>query len=419
MAVARSRDRSGAGSTGSTWSPTTGGSSCSARSQRFWFGALVAAVVLTAAGADRQTGTGTLLGSAVAVAATLLIVQRLAGRNPQSTAEQVGLRGMPVPRAAQLLVPAAAAIAVVVVVWGLLVDVNAALPAPDQITGARPIDRLLDGGQARGAIDVDVGIVAGIVGLGVLGPWLAELVLRGVVLPVLAASVSRVESKRMSSSVSIVCAGGAEIKQPGRLVTAATVALVLTVLAACGGSKTKTVVSTATAPGPTAAAGATEEQPSGTTDDAQTSKERAPTEPLPTAAGGVSVVQGTYKMTVAEESTSKDFDSGDVITWGAVTRCDPECIVELRRENANGGFTTLMLPSLNNTRYGRDGEGSLMCRGRLVPTKTRTSLSVLKVRDEAGIELATEIQGFVRNRFTCSSGVTSTELLRVKGRLQD
>lgn len=200
--------------------------------------------------------------------------------------------------------------------------------------------------------------------------------------------------------------------------TAATVALVLTVLAACGGSKTKTVVSTATAPGPTAAAGATEDQPSGTTDDAQTSEERAPTEPLPTATGGVSVVQGTYKMTVAEESNATGFFSGDVVTWGAVTRCDPECIVELRRENANGGFTTLMLPSLNNTRYGRDGEGSLECRGRQVPTKTRTSLSVLKVRDEAGIELATEIQGFVRNSFDCFGGM-STELLRVRGRLQD
>jgi membrane protease YdiL (CAAX protease family) len=187
MAVARSRDRSGAGSTDSTWSPTTAGLVVLGAFAAVLVGALVAAVVLTAAGADRQTGTGTLLGSAVAVAATLLIVQRVAGRNPQSTAEQVGLRGMPVPRAAQLLVPAAAAIAVVVVVWGLLVDVNAALPAPDQITGARPIDRLLDGGQARGAIDVDVGIVAGIVGLGVLGPWLAELVLRGVVLPALAA----------------------------------------------------------------------------------------------------------------------------------------------------------------------------------------------------------------------------------------
>jgi hypothetical protein len=66
---------------------------------------------------------------------------------------------------------------------------------------------------------------------------------------------------------------------------------------------------------------------------------------------------------------------------GAVTRREPDCIVELNRENANGGFTTLKLPALDKTRYGRDGTGSIDCLGR-VPTKTRTSISVQKVRDE-------------------------------------
>lgn len=205
-----------------------------------------------------------------------------------------------------------------------------------------------------------------------------------------------------------------------RLTNVVTVALVATVLAACGG-ETKTVTEKAPAPPAASAPTQTEppsEPPSGTTGEGQTSSERKPTEPLPTETNGASVVQGTYTMTVAEESDARDYFSVDEVTWGAVTRCDPDCVVELKRENANGGFTSLNLPALNNTRYGRDGTGSIDCVGR-VPTKTRTSISVQKVRDEGDIQLATEIQGFVRFRFTCGNGVEQNELLRLKGRLQE
>ncbi len=194
----------------------------------------------------------------------------------------------------------------------------------------------------------------------------------------------------------------------------------VTVLAACGGdSKPTTVVSTETAPAAPATTGPTgTEQPSGTTGTEPTSTERTPTEPLPTATGGAAVVQGTYTMTVAEESDAREYSDGDELTWSAVTRCEPDCVVELNRENANGGVTTLKLPALDKTRYGRDGTGSIDCLGR-VPTKTRTSISVQKVRDEGAVQLATEIQGFVRFRFTCSNRTQQNELLRVKGRLQE
>jgi hypothetical protein len=56
--------------------------------------------------------------------------------------------------------------------------------------------------------------------------------------------------------------------------------------------------------------------PSGTTGTGPTSTERTPTEPLPTATGGAAVVvQGTYTMTVAEESDAREYSDGDELTW--------------------------------------------------------------------------------------------------------
>lgn len=204
------------------------------------------------------------------------------------------------------------------------------------------------------------------------------------------------------------------------------VAVAAGLVASCGGGdeQVKTVVVTkeapaAPAPGTSGATGPPPEAPApGATGEGAAPTETAPTEPLPTSSGGSTVVQGSYKVTVAEESDARNYSQGDELTWGAVTRCDPECVVELRRENFNGSFTTLELAALGKAKYGRDGTGTIDCLGE-VATKTRTSISVRKQRDEGGVPLATEIQGFVRNRFTCTNGATFNELLRVQGRLQE
>lgn len=199
-----------------------------------------------------------------------------------------------------------------------------------------------------------------------------------------------------------------------RVFTCAVAVMVVGALSACGGDgETRTVV--VTQPG---AGGQTTPPATPPPQPSHPPAETTPTQPLPTDTGGATAVQGTYRMTVAEESTLRGYSEGDELTWGAVTSCTPKCEVELRRENENGGFTTIDLPALGDTRYGRDSTGTIDCLGK-VSTRSRTSLSVLKQRDMNGVPLATEIQGFVRARFTCANGVDVNEVLRVQGRLRE
>lgn len=186
-------------------------------------------------------------------------------------------------------------------------------------------------------------------------------------------------------------------------------------LAACGG-QTKTVTETVGSTSPPAATTTEPAAPTGATG----TTERAPSQPLPTSTGGAAVVQGTYRMRVSSSQTPVEYEKGDELTWGAVTRCEQECVVELNRENTNGGFTRLELKPISPTQYGRDGTGTVDCGplGDVVPSTTRTSVSVLKVRDEGDIQLATEIQGFIRNRYDCAVGSEKVEVVRFRGRLE-
>jgi len=149
-------------------------------------GAALSTVVLAAAGAEQQTGAGTLIIWAVTAAGTLWVIHRVAGRTAPPSPEQLGLRLIPATVAARVLVPGAVAVAALVALGSLLVDLASVLAVPDQITGARTVDRLLRP-EERGAIEPDAGVLAGIVGLGVLAPWTVELLLRGFVLPALSA----------------------------------------------------------------------------------------------------------------------------------------------------------------------------------------------------------------------------------------
>lgn len=148
-------------------------------------GAVIAAAVLSAAGSQRQTGAGTLIIWTVTAAGTLWVIHRVARRTQPITAARLGLRAVRVMPTLRPLAAGAAAVAALVASWSLFVDLGSALPAPDQIAAARPGDRLLDRGQGAGAVDADAGVIAGLVGLGVLAPWTSEILLRGFVLPAL------------------------------------------------------------------------------------------------------------------------------------------------------------------------------------------------------------------------------------------
>lgn len=149
-------------------------------------GGLVSALLLTAAGSERQNGTGTLIAATVAGAVVLLVSWRLARSGSETASVQLGLVPRPAPIALGLLAAGAALVAVVVAAWTQVVDVRAALPIPAQITGGGVVDRLF-GGAERGAVDVDLGVLAGLLGAGVVAPWTAEIVLRGVAMPALSA----------------------------------------------------------------------------------------------------------------------------------------------------------------------------------------------------------------------------------------
>lgn len=206
--------------------------------------------------------------------------------------------------------------------------------------------------------------------------------------------------------------------------------LTLLSLAACGGgdaepAQTVTVVKTQSAPPATPET--TPSGPSGSTGTTGSTTEETPTEttptaPLPPDTGGATAVQGKYLMRVAQSNDNVEFDEGEEVTWGAVTRCEPECVVELRRENANGGFKTLEMKAISETQYAYEGKAQAeRCSEDSGPESItdRTSLSVKKQRDEGGVPLATEIEGFLRIGFECSYGTAEKRVVRFSGRLQE
>jgi hypothetical protein len=202
------------------------------------------------------------------------------------------------------------------------------------------------------------------------------------------------------------------------------VAFVLAVAGCGGGTKTVTVDRPASAPasrpsdgasGPSGAADATGASgASGTTGAGET----APGTPLPTDTKGATAVQGRFKMRVI----SSDFallEKGKEITWGAATRCAAKCVVDLQRQTEQGGFKRVELQADGPSRYAAESTGTTTrCGGgEETPTRDRTSLSVRKQRDQGGIPLATEIEGFVRVTYECNGVLSQKQVLRVRGRL--
>lgn len=199
------------------------------------------------------------------------------------------------------------------------------------------------------------------------------------------------------------------------------------VLAGCGddGDGTKTVT-VGTSPPKPAAPSSGDSEASGTsgagtateTSGASGPTETAPGAALPTDTKGATAVQGRYSVRVI----TSDFpllSEGETVTWGARTRCEDSCTVELQRQTEQGGFKRVMLEQDGNSRYGSDGTGTTnRCgAGPETGTRDRTSLSVRKQRDEGGVPLATEIEGFVRVTYRCR-GIQQKQVLRVRGRLQ-
>lgn len=147
-------------------------------------GALVSALVLTAAGSDRQNGAGTLVVVSVAGAIVLVVIRWLARRGNETTTVQLALRPPSGLERWGLLVIVLAAVALTVSLWSLIVDVASAIPVPAQVAGT--VTGVLGGAQT-GPVKLDPGVLAGVLGAGVITPWVAEVVLRGVALPALAA----------------------------------------------------------------------------------------------------------------------------------------------------------------------------------------------------------------------------------------
>ena len=203
------------------------------------------------------------------------------------------------------------------------------------------------------------------------------------------------------------------------------VALVLGVAGGSGETKTVTVDRPASAPasppdggasGPGGAAdatGTTAAGASGTTGAGET----APGTPLPTDTHGAIAVQGRFKMRVIS-SDFVLFSDGEELTWGAATRCSAKCVVDLQRETEQGGFKRVELQPDGPSRYAAESTGTTdRCRDPKTPTRDRTSLSVRKQRDQGGVPVATEIEGFVRVTYVCDGVTHQKQVLRVRGRL--
>ena len=213
-----------------------------------------------------------------------------------------------------------------------------------------------------------------------------------------------------------------------RLVVPALACAAATLCAAgCGGDDegVRTVIQVRTvtqgATGTTAAPGA---GPTGSTASAGATgaTESAPgAGPLPQDTGGATAVQGTYRMRVTETEIGGP-SKGVELAWSALTRCEQdECEVQLKRENENGGFKDLQLEAQGPSRYAADstGETDYCVTEGTRPTRDRTSVSVQQQRDEGGVPLATEIEGFVRVTFKCSAKRPQTKIVyRLRGRLE-
>lgn len=204
------------------------------------------------------------------------------------------------------------------------------------------------------------------------------------------------------------------------------VALVLAV-AGCGGeTKTVTVDRPASAPtappddgasGPNGAADATGATAASGASGTPAAGETAPGTPLPTDTKGATAVQGRFKVRVIS-SDFPLFEDGEELTWGAATRCAAKCVVDLQRETEQGGFKRIELQPDGPSRYAAESTGTTdRCTDPKTPTRDRTSLSVRRQRDQDGVPVATEIEGFVRVTYLCNDVLAQKQVLRVRGRL--
>ena len=201
------------------------------------------------------------------------------------------------------------------------------------------------------------------------------------------------------------------------------VAVVL--LSGCGGSGgdgVKTVVTPTAQPAPSSgtsgASGTSGRAAAPGASGASGPTETAPGAALPTDTKGATAVQGRYSLQVL----TSDFPlltKRKAIIWGATTSCEDSCTVELQRQTEQGGFKRVTLKQDGNSRYGGNGTGTTDRCGadQETGTRDRTSLRVVKQRDEGGVPLATEIEGFVRVTYRCR-GIQQKQVLRVRGRLE-
>jgi len=142
----------------------------------------VAAAIVLAAGQDEPTGFSTLLLWALATPGFVWVVVQVARRSEPPTAAELGLRPPAPAQVVRVLGPAVVAVAVFVALWSVVVDMDAALPVPDELSGG--IQRFVDSDGAD-AIGLSANALALIVALGVLAPIGLEVLLRGFVLPAL------------------------------------------------------------------------------------------------------------------------------------------------------------------------------------------------------------------------------------------
>lgn len=145
--------------------------------------ASVAAVVVVAAGSDGQTGFGTLLLWALATPGFAWVVVLVARRTQPPTAAELGLRTLSPELALRVLGAALAIFVVVVALWALVVDMDAALSVPEQLS-SRELEAFVDPDGAD-AVGLSANALALVLALGVVAPLGLEILLRGFVLPAL------------------------------------------------------------------------------------------------------------------------------------------------------------------------------------------------------------------------------------------
>ncbi len=165
------------------WGPGAGVAALLASSVAALVASLLAAVATAVAGAGSPTPASVVVLSALSAAGTVTAVVLAAGLTEPVRPTQFGLR--PVSPAAILAgLAAAAGLAVLVALWGLVVDLSAALPVPGELDTRSTLARTYDLTQLDG-VRFGPGLLASALARCVLPAVAGELLLRGFAFPAL------------------------------------------------------------------------------------------------------------------------------------------------------------------------------------------------------------------------------------------